>query len=201
MMHRTCLYRHLYIVVMRKTIMGKVKTSPTKRRQKTMKQDKKNPKPEKEAKEAPPAEAVVVSYLPPTETQWKTMKMRCRDYLDANKKLIDEELVLQAAALEVDEKNRGMVTFSPYQAGLMVSALEAALLVFTSMCSETIRAKSVFINLKKDFGLQVARLNGLVDGTVKAMTPAEKIANKAALEEKMAAAAKLQAEIAALSQV
>tara|TARA_R110000823_G_scaffold288595_1_gene406740 strand:+ start:313 stop:858 length:546 start_codon:yes stop_codon:yes gene_type:complete len=181
--------------------MGKVKTSPTKRRQKTMKQDKKNPKPEKEAKEAPPAEAVVVSYLPPTETQWKTMKMRCRDYLDANKKLIDEELVLQAAALEVDEKNRGMVTFSPYQAGLMVSALEAALLVFTSMCSETIRAKSVFINLKKDFGLQVARLNGLVDGTVKAMTPAEKIANKAALEEKMAAAAKLQAEIAALSQV
>ena len=200
MMHRTCLYRHLYIVVMRKTIMGKVKTSPTKRRQKIMKQDKKNPKAEKEAKEAPPAEAVAVTYLPPTENQWKVMKMRNRDYLDANKKMIDEELVLQAAALAVDEKNRGMVTFSPYQASLMVIALEAALLVFTSMCSEAIRVKSVFINLKADFGLQIARLNGLIDGTVKAMTPAEKIANKAALEEKMAAAAKLQAEIAALSQ-
>jgi hypothetical protein len=181
--------------------MGKNKTSPQKRRQKTMKEDKKNaPSADKKEEVAPPAEAVVVSYLPPTENQWKTMKMRCRDYLDANKKMIDEELHHQAAALAVDEKNRGMVTFSPYQANLMVIALEAALLVFTSMCSDTIRAKSVFINLKTDVGVQVARLNGLIDGTVKAMTPAEKIANKAALEEKMAAAAKLQAEILALSQ-
>ena len=47
----------------------------------------------------------------------------------------------------------------------------------------------------------MARLNGLIDGTVKAMTPAEKKANAEALQEKMAAAAKLEAEIAALSQV
>jgi|TARA_R110001583_G_scaffold138612_1_gene290378 hypothetical protein len=164
-----------------------------------VKQAKKNGKNQEEV--APPAEAVAVTYLPPTEAQWKVMKMRNRDILDANKKMIDMELKAQAEALEADEKNRGMVTFSAYQANLMVIALEATLMVFASMCSDVVKAKSVFINLKKDFGIQVARLNGLIDGTVKAMTPAEKKANAEALQEKMAAAAKLEAEIAALSQV
>ena len=75
-----------------------------------VKQAKKNGKNQEEV--APPAEAVAVTYLPPTEAQWKVMKMRNRDILDANKKMIDMELKAQAEALEADEKNRGMVTFS-----------------------------------------------------------------------------------------
>jgi len=138
------------------------------------------------------------SYFALTAAQYAALKMRCRDYLDANKKMIDAEVAVQAAALVVSDKDRGLKTISPDGAALGITALNATLEFFVAHASAEQLKSATVKKIKADFAVQVARYNGLVSGTVKAMTPAEKLAAAKLLTEKMQAQAALQAEIAAL---
>mgnify|MGYP003113188552 CR=1 FL=1 len=131
-----------------------------------------------------------------TKSQVGSLRMRTRDYLDAVTKNIKIELDKQSEAAA--HCKSGLVSLRIDECKALVkvlSAMEEAF--FLGWCEDATAAKN--LKLKEDIAKAQAKLNGLANGTIKALSPAEKKAAAEAMEARMAEKARLEAELEAIA--
>ena len=165
-----------------------------------MSQNKKNNK-KQETKAEPvlptePKDSGSVKTNDGNKSQIGSLRMRYRDYLDAVNKNINQELAFQEAAAA--HGKTGLVSLRIDECKALVkvlSAMEAA--HFLGWCVKPDSAAA--IKLKKDTAATVAKLNGLADGSLKALSPEEKKAAQEEAEALTAQMAALEAKMAAIS--
>jgi len=165
-----------------------------------MAQNKKNNK-KQETKAEPvlptePKAGVFVKTTDGTKSQVGSLRMRTRDYLDAANKNIAIELAKQSEAAAHGKTGLVSLRIDECKALIKVlSTMEEAF--FLGWCEDATKASNA--KLKQDIATTVAKLNGLANGTIKALSPEEKKKAVADIEAKMAAQAALQAELDALA--
>ena len=165
-----------------------------------MAQNKKNNK-KQETKAEPvlptePEAGVFVKTTDGTKSQVGSLRMRTRDYLDAANKNIAIELAKQSEAAAHGKTGLVSLRIDECKALIKVlSTMEEAF--FLGWCEDATKASNA--KLKQDIATTVAKLNGLANGTIKALSPEEKKKAVADIEAKMAAQAALQAELDALA--
>jgi hypothetical protein len=131
-----------------------------------------------------------------TKSQVGSLRMRTRDYLDAVTKNIKIELDKQSEAAAHGKSGLVSLRIDECKALVKVlSAMEEAF--FLGWCEDATAAKN--LKLKEDIAKAQAKLNGLANGTIKALSPAEKKAAAEAMEARMAEKARLEAELEAIA--
>lgn len=165
-----------------------------------MSQNKKNNK-KQETKAEPvlptePKDSVSVKTNDGNKSQIGALRMRTRDYLDAVNKNIDQELKFQEAAAAHGKTGLVSLRIEECKAlAKVLSAMEATF--FLGWCVKP--DSSAAIKLKKDIAATVAKLNGLADGSLKALSPEEKKKAQEEAEALTAQMAALEAKMAAIS--
>jgi len=142
-----------------------------------------------------PKDSVSVKTSKGNMSQIGSLRMRTRDYLDAVNKNIQQELDFQSEAAATGKT--GLVSLRMDEC----KALTKVLLVmeetfFMGWCADASSAANM--KLKKDLAVTVAKLNGLANGTIKALSPEEKKAKAEEAAEKLALVAQMQAELDAI---
>lgn len=143
-----------------------------------------------------PKAGVFVKTTDGTKSQVGSLRMRTRDYLDAVNKNIKIELDKQSEAAA--HGKTGLVSLRIDECKALVkvlSAMEDAFML--GWCEDASAAKN--LKLKEDIAKASAKLNGLANGTIKALSPEEKKAAKELADAKMAEMARLQAELEAVA--
>lgn len=160
---------------------------------------KKDKKQETKAEPVLPTEpeaGVFVKTTGGTKSQVGSLRMRTRDYLDAVNKNIKIELGKQSEAAAHGKS--GLVSLRIDECKALVKVLQVMEdAFFLGWCEDATAAKN--LKLKEDIAKAQAKLNGLANGTIKALSPEEKKAAAAAMEAKVADKARLDAELEALA--
>ncbi len=131
-----------------------------------------------------------------TKSQVGSLRMRTRDYLDAVNKNIKIELDKQSEAAAHGKS--GLVSLRIDECKALVKVLQVMEdAFFLGWCEDATAAKN--LKLKEDIAKAQAKLNGLANGTIKALSPAEKKAAAEAVAAKMAEKARLEAELDAIA--
>ena len=143
-----------------------------------------------------PKAGVFVKTTDGTKSQVGSLRMRTRDYLDAVNKNIAIELQKQSEAAA--HGKAGLISLRIDECKALIKVLQSMEeTFFLGWCEDATKASNV--KMKQDIATTVAKLNGLANGTIKALSPEEKKKAAEAIQAKMAAQAAIQAELDALS--
>ena len=160
---------------------------------------KKDKKQETKAEPVLPTEpeaGVFVKTTDGTKSQVGSLRMRTRDYLDAVNKNIKIELDKQGEAAA--HGKAGLVSLRIDECKALAKVLQVMEeTFFLGWCEDATAAKN--LKLKEDIAKAQAKLNGLANGTIKALTPAEKKAAAEKMKARMAEKARLEAELEAIA--
>ena len=142
-----------------------------------------------------PKDSVSVKTNDGQKSQIGSLRMRTRDYLDAVNKNVAIELAKQSEAAA--HGKTGLVSLRMDECKALIEVLhKMEETFFMGWCADASSAANV--KLKKDLAVTVAKLNGLANGTIKALSPEEKKVKAQEAAEKLAQVAKIQAELDAL---